>query len=278
MEAYEGADWVRISDEVPVDEERRDAAAGDVPDPLPPRDGRRSRRPRSSRATRSMTRARTGRSPAARTRASDDGGRRMSDYTVVTREEAPDVMAPVPGLRRDAVRSPSALECDQVGVHLAARCRADTGGKGSYGHRHKHPGGGLLRDLGHGHSSRSATTCSRRAPDRGPRRAGRGALGPQRRPGRGRAGDLSRSRPTATATRSRRSRTSGRLDLSGARRGRAPDRTLPDQDGRLGRRSPTSAGRRWSSYFYPRADTPAARPRPAACATAPPTTRRSAHV
>jgi hypothetical protein len=26
MEAYEGADWVRISDEVPVDEEARDAA------------------------------------------------------------------------------------------------------------------------------------------------------------------------------------------------------------------------------------------------------------
>lgn len=26
MEAYEGADWVRISDEVPIDEDRRDAA------------------------------------------------------------------------------------------------------------------------------------------------------------------------------------------------------------------------------------------------------------
>ena len=26
MEAYEGADWVRISDEVPVDEEARDTA------------------------------------------------------------------------------------------------------------------------------------------------------------------------------------------------------------------------------------------------------------
>ena len=29
MEAYEGADWVRISDEVPVDEERRDEVLED---------------------------------------------------------------------------------------------------------------------------------------------------------------------------------------------------------------------------------------------------------
>ena len=37
MEAYEGAEWVRISDEVPVDEDRRDRAARELPDPLPPR-------------------------------------------------------------------------------------------------------------------------------------------------------------------------------------------------------------------------------------------------
>ena len=36
MEAYEGADWVRIADDVPVDEDRRDSSAGEVPDPLPP--------------------------------------------------------------------------------------------------------------------------------------------------------------------------------------------------------------------------------------------------
>ena len=37
MEAYEGADWVRISDEVPVDEDSRDRVAGELPDQLPPR-------------------------------------------------------------------------------------------------------------------------------------------------------------------------------------------------------------------------------------------------
>ena len=36
MEAYEGAEWVRITDEVPIDEEARDAALADLPDPLPP--------------------------------------------------------------------------------------------------------------------------------------------------------------------------------------------------------------------------------------------------
>ena len=37
MEAYEGSDWVRVSDEVPVDEDSLDADARGVPDPLPRR-------------------------------------------------------------------------------------------------------------------------------------------------------------------------------------------------------------------------------------------------
>ena len=54
---------------------------------------------------------------------------------------------------------------------------------------------------------------------------------------------------------------------------KAPDFTLPDQNGeRSG--SPSLKGETVVLYFYPRADTPAARPRPAACATAAPTTRR----
>ena len=37
MEEFEGADWVRISDEVPVDESRRDELLEALPGPLPPR-------------------------------------------------------------------------------------------------------------------------------------------------------------------------------------------------------------------------------------------------
>ena len=37
MEAYEGADWVRVSDDVPVDEDGRDRLLETLPDPLPPR-------------------------------------------------------------------------------------------------------------------------------------------------------------------------------------------------------------------------------------------------
>ena len=37
MEAYEGADWVRIADAVPIDEDQRDQLLEALPDPLPPR-------------------------------------------------------------------------------------------------------------------------------------------------------------------------------------------------------------------------------------------------
>ena len=37
MEEFEGAEWVTISDETPLDEHRRDELLEDVPDPLPPR-------------------------------------------------------------------------------------------------------------------------------------------------------------------------------------------------------------------------------------------------
>src|SRR4029453_12241788 len=36
MEDYEGADWVRISDEIPVDEDRRDRALEEFHPPYPP--------------------------------------------------------------------------------------------------------------------------------------------------------------------------------------------------------------------------------------------------
>ena len=37
MEEFEGADWVLISDETPVDENRRDELLEALPGPLPPR-------------------------------------------------------------------------------------------------------------------------------------------------------------------------------------------------------------------------------------------------
>ncbi len=47
LEEFEGADWVLISDEVPVDEDARDTAARDLPGDLP-----RRRRPRHQRGVR----------------------------------------------------------------------------------------------------------------------------------------------------------------------------------------------------------------------------------
>ena len=61
MEAYEGADWVRISDEVPVDEDALDRTLQEFQTATTRERATRSPRPRSSRATRSTTRARTGR-------------------------------------------------------------------------------------------------------------------------------------------------------------------------------------------------------------------------
>ena len=67
MEAYEGADWVRISDEVPVDEDGRDRCSRPSRPTTTPARPARSPRPRSSRATTSSTRTRTARTRAART-------------------------------------------------------------------------------------------------------------------------------------------------------------------------------------------------------------------
>ena len=67
MEAYEGADWVRISDEVPVDEDSRDRVLEASRPATTPARPARSPRPRWSRATTSSTRTRTARTLAART-------------------------------------------------------------------------------------------------------------------------------------------------------------------------------------------------------------------
>lgn len=59
----------------------------------------------------------------------------MSDYTVANREEATDFMAEYPGFGE--MRSyTEALAAEQV-AFTWRRMPADTGGRGSYGHRHR---------------------------------------------------------------------------------------------------------------------------------------------
>ena len=83
MEAYEGADWVRISDEVPVDEDHRDRLLEHFQTHYHPgADAARSPRPRSSRATTSSTRTRTARSRGARTDPMLEAGEQAPDFTL----------------------------------------------------------------------------------------------------------------------------------------------------------------------------------------------------
>jgi mannose-6-phosphate isomerase-like protein (cupin superfamily) len=59
----------------------------------------------------------------------------MSGYTIVTREEAPDFMAQYPGYGEMRFFA-EASEAEQVAFTWRAM-PAGTGGKGSYGHRHR---------------------------------------------------------------------------------------------------------------------------------------------
>jgi mannose-6-phosphate isomerase-like protein (cupin superfamily) len=59
----------------------------------------------------------------------------MSSYTIVTRDDAPDFMAQYPGYGEMRFFA-SPLEAEQVAFTFRTM-PAGTGGKGSYGHRHK---------------------------------------------------------------------------------------------------------------------------------------------
>ena len=131
MEDYEGSDWVRVSEDVPVDEDTLDetleefqthyhgGTAGSVSaTALEQGDGTDDEEEDEG---------------APGTRAG--GLQAMAGYQVAKREDAVDFMAQWPGLRRDAL------------VHGSRRLRAgrrsrgasmppETGGRGSYGHRH----------------------------------------------------------------------------------------------------------------------------------------------
>ena len=68
-------------------------------------------------------------------------------------EDVPDVLGDYPGEMRMLTTD---LGTEQV-AFTYRRMPQHTGGKGSYGHCHKTPGGGLLRRLAAGSSSSSAT-------------------------------------------------------------------------------------------------------------------------
>jgi mannose-6-phosphate isomerase-like protein (cupin superfamily) len=59
----------------------------------------------------------------------------MADWTIKDLEEIPDVLGDYPGEMRMGSAAPE-LGCEQVGFTWR-RMPAQTGGKGSYGHRHK---------------------------------------------------------------------------------------------------------------------------------------------
>jgi quercetin dioxygenase-like cupin family protein len=59
----------------------------------------------------------------------------MSDYTVIQREDAPDVMGQYPGFGEMRFYT-DPLECEQVAFSWRLM-PPDTGGRGSYGHRHR---------------------------------------------------------------------------------------------------------------------------------------------
>ena len=112
MEAYEGADWVRVSDEVPVDEDRRDRCwRASRPATTPARRTPSPRRP-SSRATRSRRR-----------REGQDPGREDCRVVLEAGERAPTSRCPTKTATRSALAE---LKGETVVLYFYPR--ADTPG------------------------------------------------------------------------------------------------------------------------------------------------------
>ena len=97
MEAYEGADWVRISDEVPIDEDGRDRAPRGLPDPLPPRLDRLGLR----------NRARTGRRGARRGRGRPGARPRGLSASLLERGQGARLHAARPGRQQGQAHRPA---------------------------------------------------------------------------------------------------------------------------------------------------------------------------
>ena len=211
MEAYEGADWVRISDEVPIDEDGPRRRPGDA--------SRRTTTParRGSVSETALDRATTSRRrrgrPGPRPRGLTRRGRRGRHERLFDRHARR-------GARLDGAVPPASARCGSSPSPPAPSRSAftwrsmppGTGGKGSYGHRHATRRRSTSSISGSARSSSSATRWSRSAPAPAVRVAAdifRSVHNVERR--RGRDGDLSRSGPTTTESETETDdRTSGR--------------------------------------------------------------------
>ena len=69
----------------------------------------------------------------------------MSGFSIVTRRRGAELHGSSTRASARCISSPTPADADAGRRSPGARCPPDTGGKGSYGHRHKHPGGDLLR-------------------------------------------------------------------------------------------------------------------------------------
>ena len=216
MEAYEGAEWVRIADEVPVDEEQRDALLLDFQTHYhPEKGGGLGERPRAG--DEEIDEAELG-DDEPRVEGESEPRRRTTNERLHggQREEAPDFMAQYPGFgemrfftepRSSASRSAFIVAPD------AARHRR----QGQLRPPPQDPGGGLLRDHGHG-------------PVQARRRRVRGGAG---------ARSASRRRRCARFTTTARAR---RRSSSSPRRGSTRRQGRGLLAGGLGGRAPFAAG------------------------------------
>ena len=134
LEAYEGADWVRVADEVPVDSDALDTAMERFQSqrhaPVGVSTGSDGAGTRLRRSRGGRTGARAG--PGSR-RADDQKGAAMS-HSIANRNEAVDWMADFPGFG-EMRHYTEALGTEQVSFSWRLM-PPGTGGRGSYGHRH----------------------------------------------------------------------------------------------------------------------------------------------
>ncbi len=128
MEAYEGSDWVRISDDLPVDENGLEQTLEEFQTHYHGGTAGLGLGHRARAGRRDRRRGRGGRAPGPRT------GGLMADYSVAKREEATDWMADYPGFGEMRWYS-DALGTEQVSFSWRTM-PPGTGGRGSYGHRH----------------------------------------------------------------------------------------------------------------------------------------------
>ena len=202
MEAFEGADWVRVSDEVPVDADALDTAMERFQTLRHAPAGVSAAADRARARRRRPGRGRGG----ARARPGARGGGGTMSYTVANREDAVDFMAEYPGFG-EMRHYVGALGAEQVAFSWRLM-PPGTGGRGSYGHRH--PGqeeiyfvvsGTLTFKVGDDVFEAEPQTAVRMTGDDV-------LLGPQRHRRRRRAGDHLDPRSTSRRPSSR--RTSGR--------------------------------------------------------------------